>query len=176
MEQQSVWELVQSHLKQPEYLHVLLNPLPVYGLALGALALILAMAMRRRAAVIVALALIFISALSAWPTIHYGELGYDRALTLNETSADWLDAHAQRATRAEPAFYVLATIAAVAFALPWKLPKTATALNFITLAATLAVLALGVWIAYAGGQIRHREFRGYGSPPDPRGGYEKMRD
>ena len=31
------WELILAHLKQPEYVHVLLNPLPIYGLALGGL-------------------------------------------------------------------------------------------------------------------------------------------
>ena len=87
----------------------------------------------------------------------------------------WLDAHAQRGERAAPAFYVLAAISALALALPWKLPKTALALNLLTLVATFAVLAIGIWVAYAGGQIRHREFR-YGLPPEPRGGYEKMRD
>src|SRR5207248_255799 len=144
--------------------------------ALGALALGLAIALRNRAAQIVALTLVFVSALSAWPTIHYGELGYDRILTQSDEHAtEWLDAHAQRGKRAEPVFYVLAAIAAIALALPWNLPKSAGALNWITLVATLAVLGLGIWIAYAGGQIRHREFR-YGSPSEPRGGYEKMRD
>jgi|ERR1043166_8731926 hypothetical protein len=175
-EKQSVWELIQSHLRQPEYLHVLFNPLPVYGLAFGAIALVIAIALRNRAAQIVALALVLLGALSAWPTIHYGEIAYDRILTQADAGGnEWLDAHGQRGERAEPAFYVLAVIAATALALPWKLPKTATALNFITLVATLAVLALGIWVAYAGGQIRHSEFR-YGSPPEPRGGYDKMRD
>jgi hypothetical protein len=176
MEQQSAWELVQLHLKQPEYLHILLNPLPVYGLAFGALALVLAIAFKNRAAQNIALILVLISALSAWPAVHYGELGYDRLLTqVDKGGEEWLDAHAQRGKRAEPAFYVLALIAAVALVLPWKLPKTAVALNFLTLAATLGVLALGIWVAFAGGQIRHREFR-YGPPPEPHGGYEKMRD
>ena len=34
-------------LEQPEYVHVLLNPLPVYGLALGLVALTIALALRR---------------------------------------------------------------------------------------------------------------------------------
>jgi len=32
-----------QHLRDPEYMHVLLNPLPVYGLAFGTLALALAL-------------------------------------------------------------------------------------------------------------------------------------
>ena len=32
-----------EHLSNPEYLHVLLNPLPVYGLAVGVLGLVIAL-------------------------------------------------------------------------------------------------------------------------------------
>src|SRR5438093_12930462 len=104
MESQSAWELIRSHLNQPEYLHVLLNPLPVYGLTLGAFALVLAFILKKRSAHVVALAVIFVSALSAWPAIHYGELGYDRILTQTDGGgSEWLDAHAQRGKRAEPA-------------------------------------------------------------------------
>lgn len=176
MPSQGAWELVQTHLKQPEYLHVLLNPLPVYGLGLGALALAVALVFRQRAAYVTALTIVLVSALSAWPTIHYGEAGYDRVESMSdENGYAWLDAHAQRGKRAEPAFYVLAALAAVALVIPWKFPKTATTLATLTLAGTVAVLGLGIWVAYAGGQVRHKEFR-YGSPPEPAGGYEKIRD
>ncbi|MEA3189242.1 MAG: hypothetical protein QOD99_3072 [Chthoniobacter sp.] len=176
MQQQSVSELIQAHLNQPEYLHALLNPLPVYGIAIGVAVLAAAIGLRNRAAQITGLAVLLASALSVWPVIHYGELGFDRILTqADEGGTNWLDAHAQRAERAEPAFYALAAIAAVAMAVPRKFPKSELWLNGLTLIAAIAVLFLGAWIAYAGGQIRHREFR-YDAPPEPRGGYEKMRD
>ena len=53
----SFWESILAHLKQPEYIHVLLNPLPIYGLALGAIALILAMCLKSRPTQITALVL-----------------------------------------------------------------------------------------------------------------------
>ena len=37
-------------LRQPEYIHVLINPLPVYGLAMGLLALIIAFFLKSRRA------------------------------------------------------------------------------------------------------------------------------
>ena len=49
-------------LEQPEYVHVLLNPLPVYGLALGLVALMIALALRSREARICAFILILIAA------------------------------------------------------------------------------------------------------------------
>ncbi len=59
-------------------MHVLLNPLPVYGLAIGVVGLLLAVIARSRSAIVIALALVFLSGLSAWPTYHYGEEAYDR--------------------------------------------------------------------------------------------------
>jgi hypothetical protein len=163
-------------LKQPEYLHVLLNPLPIYGVALGILALAVAMIARSRAAHVTALVVLFVSALSAWPVAEFGEQGFDRV----ESMADhdgyrWLDAHAQRATRALPAFYVLAGLSLVTMLVPWKFPRTATPLNALVLLCACIVLGLGAWIGYAGGPVRHKEFR-YGEPSEPEGGYEKMQE
>ena len=42
------WEQVLRILKQPEYVHVLLNPLPVYGMVCGILALIVALFLKSR--------------------------------------------------------------------------------------------------------------------------------
>ena len=176
METPGFFELVRQHLSQPEYLHVLLNPLPVYGVALGTLALVIAMVLKSRQAQITALILVFICALSALPVAHFGEEGFDRVQSMsNHDGYAWLDAHAQRATRAMQVFYALSAVAALALFLPWPFPKSAFTLNILTLIVALATLCAGTWIALAGGQIRHAEFRD-GKPPEPLGGYEKMRD
>jgi hypothetical protein len=44
-----------EHLSKPEYVHVLLNPLPVYGLAVGVLGLVIALLSKTRAARVTAL-------------------------------------------------------------------------------------------------------------------------
>ena len=60
-------------LRQPEYIHVLLNPLPVYGLLMGLIGLVLALILKSRRAQIATLALVFISSASAWPVYEFGE-------------------------------------------------------------------------------------------------------
>ena len=55
----------------PEYIHVLLNPLPVYGLSMGVLALAVAFFARSRAAKGVALGIIILTSAAAWPVLHY---------------------------------------------------------------------------------------------------------
>jgi hypothetical protein len=79
-------------LSQPEYVHVLLNPLPVYGLATGVLGLVLAMALRSRTAQVVTLIIILICAASAWPVYQYGEGGYYRVRAMADADGvAWLE-------------------------------------------------------------------------------------
>lgn len=59
-----------------EYVHVLLNPFPVYGLAVGVLGLAAGLWTRSRAAQTLALGLVIFTALCAWPAFHYGENAY----------------------------------------------------------------------------------------------------
>ncbi|HEX8281572.1 MAG TPA: hypothetical protein VF551_09350 [Chthoniobacterales bacterium] len=147
-------------LRQPEYVHTLLNPLPIYGLILATVGLVVALLMRSRPAQITALLLVLISALAAWPAIYFGERAYDHVLTLADPDGRaWLEAHADRAERLAYLFYALAATAALALLLPRKWPALAMPLAIATLLLALVSLGAGASIAYAGGKIRHREFR-----------------
>ena len=156
-----------QQLRQPEYIHVLLNPLPVYGMAMGVVALVAAWIGRSRAAQAVALLIVALAGASAWPVVEFGERGYDRIYAMsNKNAQQWLDVHATRASRLAPVFYTVAVLAVVTVIVPWKFPKTNNALLALTFAAALVALGLGGWIGHAGGQVRHSEFR-EGPPPEP---------
>jgi hypothetical protein len=155
-------------LQQPEYVHTLINPLPVYGLGIGLVALIIAIFLRNRSAHVTALSVIFLAAASAWPVKYYGEEAYDRVLSMSdETGSAWLAAHEDRADKFIWSFYLLAVVAAAAIVVPRKFPKTAIPLIISTLLLSVASLAAGGYIASAGGKIRHREFRTGPPPPKP---------
>jgi hypothetical protein len=161
-----VIDTLREHLAQPEYIHVLLNPLPVYGLTVGVLALIVALFLRSRPAHVVALVVIAISAASAWPVFHYGHQGYDRVKAMSdETGELWLDEHMDRAEKLIAVFYVLAALSVAAIFAPRKWPRADLPLAAVTLSLAFVVLAVGGWISFAGGQIRHKEFRD-GPPPE----------
>src|SRR5881296_2256026 len=101
-----------DELKRPEYIHVLLNPLPVYATAMGVTGLLVALLLRSRPAQIVGLVIILIGCGSVWPVVEYGEKGYDRVKSMsNEDGAKWLDEHAARAGKAEWFFYITAALA-----------------------------------------------------------------
>lgn len=152
-------------LSQPEYIHVLINPLPVYGLAIAVIGLIIAIIQRSRSAQVATLTLVLFSGAIAWPVVHYGEEAYDRVLSMtDEQGQAWLKVHEHRADTLAWSFYVLAGLAATAILAPMKWPKTATALSIIILLASFAVLGMGAYIAHAGGKIRHREFRNEPAP------------
>ncbi|PZR76274.1 MAG: hypothetical protein DLM73_02905 [Chthoniobacterales bacterium] len=158
-------ETILRDLRQPEYLHVLLNPLPVYGLAIALFGLIAAMYLGSRGGKLTALVLIFACAISAWPVAQHGEEAYDRVLSMaDEDGQAWLKAHQDRAEDLIYFFYALAAVAAAAIFVPKKWPKTARPLAVATIILAFVSLGAGGYIAYAGGKIRHREFRN-GPPP-----------
>jgi hypothetical protein len=155
-------------LRQPEYVHVLINPLPVYGLAMGVIALVIALLQRSRRAQIAGLTIVIIAAAMAWPAAHYGGEAYDRVLSMSDdTGQAWLKVHAHRVDQLIWFFYALAVLAAAAIFAPLKWPKSGMALTIVALLLGFIVLGMGCYIAYAGGKIRHREFRNEPPPPPP---------
>jgi glucan phosphoethanolaminetransferase (alkaline phosphatase superfamily) len=153
-------------LRQPEYIHVLLNPLPVYGLLIGLIGLVLALILKSRRAQIATLALVFISSASAWPVYEFGEQGYDRVLSMtDEDGGAWLDEHMHRAEELIWIFYVLVALSAIALAAPIKWPRSSLPLAVAVVLLGAITLGSGVYIGYAGGRARHREFRNEPAPP-----------
>ena len=153
-------------LRQPEYVHVLLNPLPVYGLLVSWIALIAALISKSRRAHVVALILVFITSISAWPVYEFGEEGYDRVLAMTDDDGHaWLDEHQDRAQKLIYLFYTLAVLSLVAIIVPIRWPKSSVPLAIAVVLLGGTALASGCYIAYAGGKIRHREFRNEPAPP-----------
>ena len=154
-----------QHLEDPEYLHTLLNPMPVNGLAIGVLALALALISRSKRVTVAALVLVFVCALSAWPTYHYGEAAYDRVKAMSDPAGEqWLDEHMARGEKMIWLFYVLAGVAAIGVGAVLKWPRTRFAVTVGTLLLGATTLGTGGYIAYAGGHVRHKEFR-FEPPP-----------
>jgi hypothetical protein len=147
-------------LGRAEYVHVLLNPLPVYGLGAGILGLVVALISRQSAAIRVSLAVVALTAASAFFVLQSGQAAYEGTrVTLDDDGQRWLDAHERRAQRLVWAFYGAAALAAAALILPLRWPKALMPLAALTLLVALGALAAGGWISYAGGRVRHREFR-----------------
>lgn len=152
-------------LKKPEYLHVLLNHLPIYGTMLGALALVISLVLRSRAAQITALTLTLIAGASAYPVLRTGQMGYKTVRGLSDDpGADWLDEHMDRAEKTIGAFYFLALLALASLLVPMRWPRTGWPLAAVTLAVAVICSGIAVYIAQPGGRVRHPEFRPSDTP------------
>ena len=162
---QSLWTEFLAALRQPEYVHVLLHPLPIYGLAAGVFSLVVALITRSRSGQAIALLLILLTAASAWPVAHYGHAADDRVYSLsNDAAQKWLNWHEYLAERIVWVHYATSALAAATLIGLWKFPRLhRLALVLMTVAAVIA-LGLGGFLAFVGGKIRHGEFR-HGPPP-----------
>src|SRR5215470_4210718 len=153
-------------LRQPEYVHVLLNPLPVYGLLVSWIGLIAALISKSRQAHILTLILVFITSISAWPVYEFGEQGYDRVLSMTDDDGHaWLDEHQERGQKLIYLFHLVAALSVAAIIIPLRWPKSSIPLTIAVVLFGAIALGSGCYIAYAGGKIRHREFRNQPSPP-----------
>jgi hypothetical protein len=147
-------------LKKPEYMHVVLNHLPIYGTILGALALTISLILRSRGAQITALILTLIAGASAYPVFVTGQRAYKTIRNQSDDAgADWLDEHMDRAEKTIGAFYFLAALGVAGLLVPIKWPKAAFPLAVLTLVAAILCSGIAVYIAQPGGRVRHPEFR-----------------
>lgn len=152
-------------LQKPEYVHVLINHLPLTGLFAALVALVAALIIRRPAAIFLALALVCAFSLSAWPVFEYGQAAYDRVYSMADQAGDaYLARHRELAERWVWLFYMTAGAAALALVAGWKRPKWLSPSGVVVAALAAGSLAAGAVIADCGGKVRHREFR-TGPPP-----------
>ena len=152
-------------LNQPEFIHAAINHFPLVGLFVAMLALVVALAVKSRSGTLIGLALVVVLALSVWPVYEYGEAGFDRVLSMaDEPGQAFLRYHAHLAERWVFLFYVTAGVAGLGLGSAWKWPRLLNPASLLTLILAAASLGAGLFIAHAGGEIRHREFRS-DSPP-----------
>jgi hypothetical protein len=152
-------------LEQPEYVHVLLNHLPITGLLVALLGLVVALIFNQRAALLLALSLVTLTAVSVWPVAEYGERGYDRVLAMADDDGQaYLKEHARLADRWMFLYYATAAAGVVALVTGWKRPRYLRAAGILVALLAAGSLVAGGVIADYGGKVRHREFR-TGPPP-----------
>src|SRR5207247_10818870 len=87
-------DILLRDLRQPEYIHVLINPLPIYGLLMGWIGLVIALLLKSRQAQVATLALVLISSALAWPVFEFGEQAYDCVQNMTDSGGHaWVDVH-----------------------------------------------------------------------------------
>ena len=149
-----------SELTKPGYLHVIINHLPIIGLAMGIFAMAIALFLRSRAAQITALAVVAFAAASGPVVFITGEKAYKpiRKLT-DDAGSDYLDEHMDRAEQTIGLFYALAILALAGQFVPIWWPKIGTPIFTLTLLLAIISFGAAIYVAQPAGKIRHSEFR-----------------
>jgi hypothetical protein len=157
-----------SFLGQPEYVHVMLHPMPVIGLLIAVIGLILGLIFKGKAAVTISMLLIAVTAGSAYFVYESGEGAQDRIENiLDKDSNGWLHEHEERTEVAIYLFYVTAFVALVAVIMGPIMPGFARGMTWATLALACFSILAGGWIGRAGVRISHPELRDQEVPLQP---------
>ena len=154
-----------SNLKKPEYIHVLINPVPIFGMGLGLLFLFIAWFRPAEGLATAGLVIVIATGLVTYPTVNLGQKAYDRMYeTLPLEGQMWLDVHMDRAEKFQYLFYLAAALAGATLWTRKNRPVAARRLMLATMASSGLCAAVVGLIAHAGGKVNHPEFR-EGPPP-----------
>ena len=155
-----------SNFSQPEYLHILINHLPIIGLMVVAALLTVFLLLRNRAAVNALIIAVAVLALSAWPVLLTGQKAYEKIDHLaDETGKAYLDRHMELAERWIYLYVATAIVAGAGVVAARKRPQLLFPSAIATLVLAAGCLIAGAFIAENGGMVRHPEFRS-GPPPE----------
>ncbi len=151
--------------QQPEYLHILLNHIPITGLFIALGFLLAGVCIRKRFMLGAALVAVALLSLSVWPVAHYGERAFDRVLSMSDDAGgQYLRYHQELADRWIFLFYATSAAAAAGLIIAWKRPRYLTPAAIVVTVLAACSLIAGAVIADYGGKVRHPEFRN-GPPP-----------
>lgn len=156
----------------PEHLHLALNHIPVIGAACAALPIAAGLLWNKKSVLFTGLCL---ATLTGWTTplvMETGERAYERyedgpvRTYLDPAAEPFIEIHEHRADNWAFVLYTSAVAATVALGTTLWNHRVGRWFSVASLAACLAALTTGVWIAESGGKIRRPDFR-ISSPNTP---------
>lgn len=142
-------------IRDPEYLHLLLEPLPLYGLGLGLTFLILAFLFGEARGKLLALAVICVSCASVWPYIELRDKATPRILaTRSPEFAPLIQEQTQRRKDWAWPYYTLALISGTAL-LTAKSPRGRPLLLVVVVFGAL-LFWFSIWMHKKECEVYHR--------------------
>src|ERR1700746_1766455 len=99
--------MMMHHMSQPEYVHVLLNPMPLYGMAAGAFLLVWSRLRHPEEFPEGTLVWIVLVAIVTGLAVYFGEQGYENVGVIADAHGNrWLADHKERAETLMYVFYL----------------------------------------------------------------------
>lgn len=142
-------------IRDPEYLHLLLEPLPLYGLGIGLTFVIVSFLFGEAKSRMLALAIICVSCASVWPYIDLRDKATPRILaTRSPDFAPLIQEQTQRRKDWSWPYYVMALLSAIALATS-KSPQ-GRPLLFLVVIFGAAVFWFSIWMHKKECEVYHR--------------------
>lgn len=155
----TLWQSV----RDPEYAHLLLESVPLYGLAFGLILLIVAFVVQERKCRLLALGLIFLSCASVWPYLDFRQKATPRILATRAVEYGPI-IRAQTQLRLDSAwpYYLMALVSLTAMAIT----RTRHARWGIVavVIGSVALFWLSVWLHKKESEVYHPNIRRYIAP------------
>lgn len=156
----------------PEHLHVMLNHIPLIGLALALVPLLIGLIGSRRESLFIGLLLATMCGASTWVVMWSGEeaehewLHSETAEHLDADAYEWAEVHEHRAEDFVWVMYGTAAVSLITLLSMTmnKRVKTTRVLAGLSALGCVLSVAASAYIADVGGKISHPEFRD-GPPP-----------
>ena len=153
-------ELVYEIIENPAYRHILLNHLPITGLAVATCVLAWALVENRWRSIAFGLVLCAAMSASAIFVLQSGDAAYPLLFDeLDGPGQAWLDDHAELATRWGRLIPANALLALAALGIGWRSEAWRRRSGLAALVGCAISLGAAGVIASAGGHVRHPEFR-----------------
>lgn len=151
---QELIKLWQS-LRDPEYAHLLLESLPLFGIGAGLIFLCGSLVFREGKSRLLALLLICISSGSVWPYVELREKAEARIIAMHDPSyAPLIREQTKRRTSTAWAYYAMTLFGALA--LVFGIAGKGRGLLVLTIVAATATFWLSLWLHKKEAEIYHR--------------------
>jgi hypothetical protein len=149
-----------QNIRDPEYLHLLLEPLPLYGLGLGLVFVIVSLVFGEIKSRMLALAVICVSCASVWPYIDLRDKATPRILaTRSPEFAPLIQQQTQRRKDWSWPYYTMTLFSGIAL-LSARSPKGRPVLFFVILFGSL-LFWFSIWLHKKECEVYHRNIVRY---------------
>ncbi|MGA0332391.1 MAG: hypothetical protein ACO3NW_00375 [Kiritimatiellia bacterium] len=148
-----------------EHLHLILNHVPVLGMALALIPLVTGILTKNRLVLLTGLILATVSTWMTGPVMGSGEEAYHRYLNgevrpfLDAEVGEFLHIHEQRAEVWSKVMYTAAVLSLASLFFYFKKPKWVIRSSIALVVVGVFSVVSGIWIAESGGKIRRVDFR-----------------
>jgi hypothetical protein len=146
-------------LKDPEYLHLLLEPLMIWGLGIGVIAFLLAFFFGERKMQLVALAVIIISSLAVVPYLEQRAAADARVVKLRSDVKELIEESQERRHDSRGAYLLVASLAGLTALMGAHKGMVGMLAGIGTAVAGSIVVVHGAWLHLKDAEIYHPNIR-----------------